>query len=270
MKVSVGRPKSAYERICVYGAPKVGKSRLSTSLPWGDYWGEKALYIAADNNAETLKSVLTHNQDRLVVVQPDGLGLQPADWAEEAFQIAFRNWKKEHPDVGTLIWDTMTETMVKILRQYADTGVFSDKHNVQIGSHQTGSWRTSPMEGDYGAAQDTAGRLLEKLVSTPMHLIIVFHEDWMEPKAGDIGGLIGGPATVGRKAIRWVPGKFDTVIYLQRLMMQNNQSKVVANTIQHGIWPAGVRHGDIDFKLAPQVPLDVDPVGFWREIVRQS
>src|SRR3990172_3064131 len=108
MRITDGKTIKALERVCLYSAPKVGKTRLATSLPWGDYWGEQAGYIAADNNAETLKSVLLHHAERLVVIKPDGLGLQPANWMEEAFQIALRDWHREYPQMKTLIRDTMT------------------------------------------------------------------------------------------------------------------------------------------------------------------
>jgi len=251
------------ERICIYGPPKVGKSTLATSLPWGEYWGEKAAYIAADDNAETLKSVLKHNKDRLVVIKPDG----GPSWMREAVSLARTDWKAQ--GCSTLIWDTMTATSGRILREYSDSGVFSEKHAVQVGDKKDGSWHTSPMEGDYGAAQNTIALLHEHLWTQPIHLIVLFQDDVAEPKSGAIEGLMGGPATVGKKAIRWIPAKYDTVLFMQRINMTPETQRVVVNTVQRGIWPAGVRNDDPELKLPAQIALDRDPKAFWTLVTRK-
>lgn len=258
----------ALERILIYGAPKVGKTRLATSLPWGDYWGERAILVTADMPksedmsaedaaASSLKPVLDANKDRLIVVVPDG----NPNWMEEAVAIARGSYKQ--PGVKTLIWDTMTETSKRILRFYSDSGVFSSKHAVQVGNRAAQSWHTSPMEGDYGAAQNTIAFLQEHLWSQPLHLIVIFHEDFAEPESGSVEGLVGGPATVGKKAIRWLPAKYDTVLYMQRRMATTEKSEVVVNTVQRGIWVAGVR-GTVD--VPPQIILQPDPTHLWRTL----
>jgi len=262
----VETPGAALERICLYGGPKVGKTRLATSLPWGPYWGERAILVtadmpkstdmsAADAAASAIKPVLDANRDRFIMVVPDG----SPNWLEEAVAIARTSYKQA--GVKTLIWDTMTETSKRILRFYSDTGVFSDKHAVQVGTRQLGSWHTSPMEGDYGATQNTVAFLQEHLWGQPLHLIVIFHEDFVEPESGSIEGLVGGPATVGKKSIRWIPAKYDTVLHMQRRMATTEKSEVIVNTMQRGIWVAGVRGTR---ELPPQVALQNDPTHFWR------
>ena len=251
----------APERICVYGGPKVGKTTLVTSLPWGSYWGEKAAYVAYDDNSETLKSVLKHNKERLLVLKPDG----DPTWMREAVGLARRDWRGE--GCGTLIWDTMTATAQKILTEYANSGVFSEKHAVQVGDRKDGSWHTSPMEGDYGAAQNTLALLHEHLWLQPINLIVIFHDDVAEPKSGSVDGLMGGPATVGKKAIRWIPAKYDTVLRMERIQTNPESQRVVVNTTQRGIWPAGVRGDDPNVKLPSQVTVDRDPKAFWDILV---
>lgn len=259
---------TALERILIYGAPKVGKTRLATSLPWGPYWGEKAILVTADMPraegmsaedaaASSLKPVLDANRERLLVVVPDGT----PNWMEEAVAIA--RAKYDQPGVRTIIWDTLTETAKRILRFYSDTGVFSDKHAVQVGSRALKSWHTSPMEGDYGAAQNTIAFLQEHLWSQPLHLIVIFHEDFIEPESGSIEGLIGGPATVGKKAIRWIPAKYDTVLYMQRRMATTEKSEIIVNTVQRGIWVAGVRGTT---EVPAQIVLRPDPTHVWRQL----
>src|SRR6185503_12491460 len=115
--------------IGLYGEPKSGKTVLATSLPWGDPWGERAIYVAWDAGSETLDVVPASQRNRFIVVRPTPTTLPNKqmvfDAHTEAITIASRDWKKEFPDVGTIIWDTMTATARDLLAGYADTGAFS-------------------------------------------------------------------------------------------------------------------------------------------------
>lgn len=271
MKI-VEKPGQAWERICLYGPPKVGKTTLATALPWGSYWGERAIYVAYDAgvkngasedeissaSASALKSVLEHNREHLVNVVPTG----DPNWLEEAHAIATTDWRKSYPDARTLIVDPITEWTRRLLRYYADTGVFQSGHSFQFGKRDTGSWHTSPDKGEYGAVQNSLAFLTESLWKQPMHLIVVFHDD----SVGDSDGMIGGPQTVGKSAIKWVPAKYDSVLYMQRQQVSQDKAVVVVNTSQRGIWRAGVRTGKSS-ALPPQVPLARNPVEFWKQLV---
>jgi hypothetical protein len=124
------------------------------------------------------------------------------------------------------------------------------------------------MEGDYGATQNTIAFLHEHLWTQPLHLIVVFHEDVADSDSGS-DGMVGGPQTVGKKAIRWVPAKYDTVLYMQRQQVSQDKSVIVVNTQQRGIWRAGVRNGNPEFKLPAQIPLSRNPVEFWKQLVSE-
>ena len=139
-------------RVGLNADPKTGKTRLVTSLPWGPFWGERAIYVAADPGADDFDSspILDENKDRLICVTPSPKTVKGRDGSErlvydphkEAFAIASRNWKAEYPDVGTIIWDTVTRTSTELLAAYANAGIFSgekgDKHiwrNYPTGKH---------------------------------------------------------------------------------------------------------------------------------------
>lgn len=260
MRIEEGKPTQPWERICVYGGPKSGKSRLVTSLPYGEKWGERAVYVAYDPGAEFLKSVLFENREKLLRVVPEG---KPT-WLEEAVEIATTDWASH--GVKTLIWDTMSVTSHRLLRQYADSGIFSEKHAVQLGTRGKASWHTSPMEGDYGAVQNSIGFLLEHMWGQPLHLVVVFHDKWVEPKASSIEGLHGGPDVAGKKAVRWVPGRFDTVLRTELVRgVRDLPSHVIVHTQPSGIWVAGARGGTPLTGLPAQTDVQAGKeTDFWR------
>lgn len=252
----IEKPEGSPERIAIYGPPKTGKTKLALALPWGtEKWGEAAAYVPYDPNGEGLKGVDPSDAQRVRQIVPEG----KPDWLEEAVAIALTDWRKQWPEVKTLIIDTMTVFSQRLLRQYADSGVFSDKHAVQVGNRQSKSWHTSPMEGDYGAAQNSVSFVLDHLWTQPLNLIVIFHDGWVEPKGGDPAALQGGPEVVGRKAIRWIPGRFDSVLRTERV--NNPQgAKYVVHTAQKGIWVAGVR------SRKPLPPVIEVPIGQQRGV----
>lgn len=256
-----------YERICIYGPPKTGKSRLGLSLPTGPKspWGEKVIYITADPGSDNLRPVLAKYRGSIVPVRMPG-----KDYLDESVEIATKDWKKVVPGAGTLVWDTMTETSKQLLQQYANSGVFSDNHAVQLGKRGTKSWHTSPMMGDYGAAQNSVGFILEHLWEQPLNIIMLFHQRWVEPKAGSADGLIGGPEIVGKEGVRWIPGKFDNVFRTERINSgPAADAKFIVHTTQRGIWHAGYRNNKISSSLPKVVELDADPVKFWEDFLEE-
>ena len=76
----------------------------------------------------------------------------------------------------------------------------------------------------------------------------------------------GGPATAGKATVRSFPGRFDTVIHLERRTVDKTPS-ITAHTERHGIWSAGIRSGHLVNPM-PSIKLDPDPINFWKEYDR--
>jgi len=246
------------------GEPKTGKTRTATSIPWGDYWGEEAMYVAIDEGSDDLErsSVLVANRDRLNIIRPagtlkkvkqkDGTEIEvfQYDPHKESFAIASRNWKKEFPKAGVLIWDTMTTTAQDILRAYADSGAFQgskgDQH-ISVGEAGTPDYVANPMPGDYSLAQQATLKLLGFLFKQPMHVIVLFHIASLEADGGQV--LNFGPATVGQAAIRQVAGKFDNLLRTDvREVLTNDKppkkdTQYILHTQRKGLYLGGIRTG---------------------------
>lgn len=224
----------SFERIALYGPPKTGKSQLVTSLPWDtEKWGRKAVYYATDPGSETMRSVFKENREHLHVVLPDRKNV-----LEHACKTMTTDWKKE-VDASTLIWDTTTETSRRLLREYANSGVFSASHNVKVGSGKF--MHVSPMQGDYMAVHNSMSFIMELAWDQPLHLIFLFHDDYAEPQGGSPEGLHGGPSIVGKAAIKWVAGRFDSVLRTEKRSSAGSE-KYIVRTSSKGIWVAGVRN----------------------------
>lgn len=254
-------PERAPERILIYGSPKSGKSRLATALPWGEFWGEKAAYIAADPNAQSLRSILLPDREHLtpVVLRSEG---KPYDPLHEATAAAIHDWKAE--GCGTLIWDTMTATAQDLLLSYAKLCRYASSP-ITFGRPNSEEFQIQPNEGDYGAAQNAIClHLREKLFSLPINLIVVCHERWVQPK--DSTEIIGGPELVGKQSVRLYPGFFDTVIHMENRKIiapgKNQVEEFWAKTQPHGVWKVGIRTPGVNL---PDVKLKEDPRHFWTQ-----
>ena len=267
------------ERILIYGDPKTGKTRLATSLTarFGD-----SLYVAADPGSGGLSSVLEGYRSRLRVVSmeyPPNKPLSATDNPhKDAFLVACNDWigagaPKEWgntPPIKTLIWDTMTATAQDILSYVAMSGQFSDKAHIGLGQPGGVEHQKLPMQGDYMATQNIVSRLVDFLFKQPLHLIVLCHAGYDEPKEG--GSVEGGPTTSGKATIRSFPGKFDTVIHLTRRAGASavpgsaspGGAMVSAWTERHGIWSAGIRSGHATNPM-PKLDLEPDPINFWQK-----
>lgn len=262
-----------WRQVALYGAPKSGKTRTATSLPWGPIWGEKAIYVAVDPGSSSLASVLPHHREHLIVVEPETKiigGRTSYDPLEEAFAIATRSWTLEFPEAKTLIWDTLSETSYQLLKAYANTGQFSDKH-VSFGKPGSPTFHTLPMEGDFGGAQNSALFILEALFRQPMNLIVLFHDEFVQPKKDAdprLGGLFGGPALAGKAGTKAVAKAFNNLfrqhIGAKGSTTTNIQPKYVVQTQPNGneIWLMGARLS-LPENPIPSVTLNPDPVNFW-------
>jgi hypothetical protein len=254
------------ERTLIYGDPKTGKTRLATSLT--PRFGE-ALYIAADPGAEGMSSILPAYVGRIQCLKPIGGDTAKSNPHVDAFEIATRNWQKDFPEVKTLIWDTMTATALDILQYVATSGQFSQTAHVGLGIPGSPEHQKLPMQGDYMATHNIISRLVDFLFKQPLHLIVICHAGYDEPKDG--GALEGGPATAGKATIRSFPGKFDSVLHVVRKGSTPvpsvggvgvGTSNVSVFTERHGVWSAGIRSGHTSNPM-PRVDLQPDPINFW-------
>lgn len=272
MKIYQPGTIKVHHRIALYGAAKRGKTRLATSLPWGPKWGERAIYVAFDPGSEELGSVLPHNREHLIVVKPEVEQMESGrlryDPLDQAIKIATYDWKKDFPDVNTIIWDTATETSFQLLSAYSDSGVFSEKH-VAFGKPGTAAYHTAPMEGDYGAAQRSTAFILEHLDRQPMHKIVIFHDEWDEPKEGKGGATLGGPALAGKKGTKLIARRYDDLFRVDAMEKVVPPNRVVTKYYVHtqpqGIWVAGFRTPLLENPF-PKYELPPDPIPFWNEL----
>lgn len=260
--------------VAIYGPPKSGKSRLACSLDWGLHWGERAVVCAWDPGSSSLPSVPHRHRERLIVVSPS-MQINPITRKEvydpltEAVQMATFPWKEKYPDIGTLIWDTMTETSRQLLHAYADTGTFSDKH-VTFGKPGDSTFHAAPMEGDYGAAQRSTLFILKHLFRQPLNLIVLFHDNVISPdsKKGETFLTYGGPAIAGKAGTQAVAGCFDNLFRIEAETRLEG-SKITLNhylyTIPKGAWLAGFRNPLTGDNPLAKVRLDSDPSTFWKK-----
>lgn len=255
----VSKEEVAQQRhiILIYGVAGSGKTRLATSLP--DAFGE-IIYIALDDGSENLDSVLAKYRDRVHVYRPDG-----KDPIVDGGDIATTPWSKLHPGAKTLVIDTFTTWTWDMLRHITNEGMFSSKR-VRIGEG-TKLATALPDVGEYGGVHAEIRLFLSVLFHNQrdMNIIVLAHSD--PPEAGRGAG---GPATVGKKMTEWLPGRFKTVIRIDK--ETSNQvvngtvvqtTRPVARSAQHGEWIARINENSEKGNPMPVVPLDIDPVNFW-------
>jgi len=259
--------------VALYGPPKAGKTRLAASLPWGEVWGEKAIYCAWDPRSAAMTSIPKAHRDHLIPVTPsftkDLKGNTRFDPLTEAVQMATFPWKEKYPDAGTIIWDTMTETSRVLLHAYADSGTFSDKH-LTFGKPGDASFHAAPMEGDYGAAQRSTMFILEQLFRQPLNLIVIFHDNVVSPskERGETFTTYGGPAIAGKAGTQAIAGRFDNLFRVEcepRLENGKIRPKHFLYTIPKGAWLAGFRNPSTGENPLAKVELANDPVTFWQQ-----
>lgn len=246
------------ERILIYGAGKTRKTQLATSIPRDEKWG-KVLYVAVDEHSENLPSVL-HPEGILVAnYKPPRVTGKPVKWdpLTDYVHAATHDWKSEYPDVNTIIVDTATQMSEQLMDAYVATGAVQSGHK-KLGKENTLTYHAQPDKGDFGGAQRSTKFILDYFFDQPMHLIVLFHQHWSEPKEGSLEALVGGPATVGEAQIRVLPGLFDTVL---RVVAGSN-GDVSVHTEPTPVWPAGIRHRKMGKRLGV-IKMPDDPREFW-------
>lgn len=253
--------RSLRDLILIYSAAGNGKTRLATSLT--ERFGRIA-YIALDEGSENLDSVLAKYHDRIDVFRPK--------WKNpivEAFEIAENDWKAEGYD--TIIIDTFTNLSWNLLFYVTNQGMFQKNH-VMIGDIGKPGRMAMPDKGDYGGVQGIIRNFVTTIFkqNPEMNIIFVCHQATDDESAL---GAIGGPATVGRALIEWLPARFKTVIRLDRKLLKGTgddgaltqEVKLLARTAQHGAWLARLNENSETGNPLPSTELEIDPVNFWEK-----
>lgn len=269
------RPKS-FRRVALYGDPKIGKSRLATSLPWGEYgWGEKAVYVAWDPGTEDWENspILEQDREHLIFARGEAeIGkdgrLMPFDPLEAAIELASRDWKSVDPEIETIIWDTMTYTATDLLAAIAPQGLYGN--NITLGKRGTNSHVAQPQQGDYGAAQNCVKHILDFLFSQPLNVIVLFHAKMTDPEDAEV---VGGPATAGKAGIRPIAGLFDNLFRIgaKRVRIGTGtpptyETHRVVYTEPNGYWLAGMRSPQKSNNIKEFRIDDKEPVSFWHAL----
>ena len=257
------RSKARRERALIYSFPGFGKTRLATSLPPTEKWGE-VLYFPADPGSEFLDSVLPRYRDKIHVLASDG-----KDGALlNSTEFALRNWREPYPKAKTIIIDTYTTLMFDVLRDCANTGAMTQETHYRYGPKGNAGSIALPNRSDYFAIQGVSRNLLDLLFlhQKDMHIIFVMHEDMTQVEG--VGG-IGGPSHPGRQLALELPAKFNTVIRLTKetALTSNGDVKtaIFANTSSHGNYVAKLRECNDTGNPMPRVELEYDPVNFWNK-----
>lgn len=270
MKVITGPQDNAPELIGLYSPTAgCGKTQLATSLPWGPKWGQHAIYVPIDPRSEGLKVVLPENRDHLIIAKPEPRQVgaeRMMDLNAELVQIFSHDWKRDYPDAGTMILDTVTVGAESVLSAVADQAAFS---NNPMTFGQGKAKITLPVMGDYGATQAIVKRWFQFLEQQPLNVIAIFHGDWVEPESG-VGGVIsGGPTTVGKAGIRDMARKFDNLFFLnlrQHTTPGNppkRETRYEVHTTKTGIWEAKLRTNKPN--PIPTVDITNNPRTFWEQ-----
>lgn len=247
------------ERIMIYGAPKLGKTRLALSIPRNEKWG-KVAYIAIEKNSEDLKTVV--NVDGVYVAKPGNVEGQPWDPLEEFVQYATMDWKSVDPEIKTIVVDSGTVMALDLLNAYAANDTVQKAHRM-VGKKGTKSYHAQPDKSDFGWAQGSHQFILDHFANQPLHLIVLYHQDWVEPKSGSMDDMMGGPATVGFATIRTLPGWFDTVLRVT----PGSTRRFAVQTERIGAWPAEIRNKRLGARLGINGVYDLndDPSHFWAD-----
>jgi energy-coupling factor transporter ATP-binding protein EcfA2 len=265
------------EQVAIFGDAGSGKTRLACSICRSNpaKYGKQAIYFALDPGTASLPSVLTEDRKHLVPVAfkpapaPPGSvaesWFKPLDPYDEMVVAARRDWRKDFPDVGTVIIDTMTTWAGDVLLAVANSGKFSDKHIVLEGSGP--GKLVVPMMGDYRAAQFMVMNAIRFWQQQPLHVIMLFHSTIYEPEEGVADAIYGGPATIGKASVRDIAAKFQTVIRTEgktKTPVGETKPRMVftAYTQPRGVWSAPKLRNSGSNPI-PEVVLKEDPVEFW-------
>lgn len=232
--------RSGLLRVALNGPGGSGKTATSLLLP--DEMG-KIAYIASDPNAPSMDSVPSSMLNRMIVLEPDG---KPTFY-DEAITIATMDFSKIDPEIGTLVWDTATETSIAFLFEVARKHIFSDKQATIgiVGKDPNNPLPThyaQPDRADYMIAQGQTLALLQFLNQQPLHVICLFQQGESQPVSGSREGLLIGPAMAGSKGPRTIPQRFPMNLSIERGKTQKNPKGGVRVRLEpEGVYQAGYK-----------------------------
>ncbi len=250
-------------RVCIYGAPKTGKTRLVAAAARGapELFGNRVLYVATDPEAEQLSSVLPEDTSQLTVKQlrqPGeyiGKGYDPL---RKAMELAT---SPETQEYDTVIWDTGTATAREFLQFTAQLGFMpadTTAGRFVSGKKGTASYYVNPSRADIGAAQQQMLTLLNNLFAGDFNLIFVCHEKQKTDVKGTV--VIGGPETSGSASISAVGSMFSYLLRITNKQTGGKEQYVISD-VPVGKWLARCRvpHNE---PMGPNV-VD-DPADWWK------
>lgn len=250
-----------------YGAPGTGKTRWATAYP--DSWGE-GIYLAVDNDASTLDSVLKQYRDRLHVYGFDG-----ASPIDNMNQFAIENWRKVHPKANVLIVDTLSRASKKMLTYAAKNNIFPAKERIIFGPKTAEIAQGLPMPGDYGGTQYLVRNWIDALFrhQSDMHIILLCHEYQWFPDKDDpaTAKAFGGPDTIGSAIVKDVAAEFPVVVRFDVDHVTGldgvSRGKFTAITAMSGMFTARIKEGEEKGNPMPKVVLAPNPQNWFTEYV---
>ena len=207
-----------------------GDGRMSLSPKKENGLYNAALYIAVDPGSWKLKSILKQDRPHLIpyVLQPEDGGIY--DPYDEMIKALYRNDLGEYQ---TVIFDTVSVFARELLQAISNSGKFSDKHvEIYKGKRKL----NMAMMGDYGATHQCVLDVLGAIKDTGKNMIVVAHDQMVEPDADESGPTIVGPATVGKALVGPLAGWFDTTIRTEaRLSKQAPSNPLTPREVEYWV-----------------------------------
>lgn len=251
----------------IYGAPGVGKTNFGTAYP--EEWGE-GIYLAVDNDAWRLDSVLKQYRSRLHVYT-----LDDASPIDNMNQFAVEKWRKVHPKANVLIVDTLSKAAKLMLVHAARTNMFPTPNRIQFGPKTAEIAQGLPVPGDFNGTQYLVRNWINTLFrhQRDMHIIILAHEySWIPGKDDPASAkAFGGPDTIGSAIVKDVAADFPAVIRLDVDHVTGldgvSRGKYVAIAAMHGMYTARIKEGDEANNPMAKVLLQRNPVHWYRDYV---
>lgn len=255
------------ERIIGYSPPGVGKSRWGLHL--SERFGE-IVYYAADKGSEYLASIFPAYRSRIHVIRPVADFDRKINPIHNFSEFCIHNWKKEFPNVKTIVVDTYTKVANDCIMWSANNRAVTAEKHYEVGTPGDAGSQIIPNRGDYMAIQSLSRGFIDLIFEhqKDMHIIFLMHEDISQV---DGVGSVGGPAHPGRTMMLELPASFNTVIRLFRKPVSEKtstgqtraKSKVIASTDSQGAYIARIREAGAHGNECPEVVLDDDPINFW-------